>query len=65
MRTMWSLALMPMRMAGVSGMGFLTVMRPLRSISMTMPRPPNLPWVVVRMSLKLSTSSKTECGSSV
>jgi len=27
MRTMWSLALMPMRMAGVSGMGFFTVMR--------------------------------------
>ena len=51
-----------MRMAGVSGMGFLTVMRPLRSISITMPRPPNLPWVVVRMSLKLSTSSSTECG---
>ena len=51
MRTMWSLGLSPARMAGVSGMGFLTKMRPLRSISMTIPRPPNLPCVVVRMSL--------------
>ena len=38
-------------MAGVSGMGRLTVMRFFLSISMTIPRPPNLPWVWVFMSL--------------
>ncbi len=65
MRTMWSLDLMPTRMAGVSGIGRLTVMRFFLSISMTMPRPPNFPWVCVRMSLYVSTSSSTECGSSV
>jgi len=50
-RTMWSLALRPTFMAGVSGMGRLTVMRFFLSISMTMPRPPNFPWVWVFMSL--------------
>ena len=64
-RTMWSLAFMPTRIAGVSGIGRLTVIRFFLSISITMPRPPNFPWVWVRMSLYVSTSSRTECGSSV
>ena len=51
MRTMWSFDLMPTRIAGVSGIGRLTVMRFFLSISMTMPRPPNFPCVWVRMSL--------------
>ena len=51
MRTMWSLGFIPTRMAGVSGIGRLTVMRFFLSISITIPRPPNFPCVWVRMSL--------------
>ena len=63
-RTMWSPALMPLRHAGVSFIGFTTVS--LRSIMrITMPRPPNLPLVDTSMSRACSGSISTECGSSV
>ena len=62
--TMWSLAWMPARHAGVSFIGLMTVSF-FSTMRITIPRPPNLPLVDTSMSRAASGSIRIECGSSV
>ena len=62
--TMRSKRLIPARLAGVDGIGRMTVRTPSRT-EMTMPRPPKAPLVCMFISRYASGERNVECGSSV